>query len=250
MSVAPPEWWVAIQDEPTGPYGLEYLRSAIQSGRIPSTHLACPVGAQTWRPIVEWPPLFGDPAPPATLKKAFHWAGEDVWEPRVLLVIAWYFLAVNPFLWLVAITFSFIGPSPFHSGTAASVVYGLSRAGFLLASLFAMAGNALGGWKLRREDRTGMWWIFGAVGLDWVIGGLSFVMSLVIEALTPPESYTPAWVTYSNSAFHTGVLLTIAGLSLLSGGMQLMSVLWLWLRPPGHTSLLRTESQDHHATPV
>lgn len=244
------EWWVVIDQEPTGPYTQSYVRSAWRSGRIQSTDLACPVGTTHWRRLADWPQFAKSPVPPATQSDALRLQSEAVWEERILKAIGSYYLIINPILWLIFIGFGSFGPRPFRAGTAAAICQWLLDGLFDLASLSALAWMTLGGWKLRQHEAIGVRWITRSVFASWILDVVGMVIQFWIERSAPPDSFTTDWHTFHGSALGNAVTLVLLATCVSAWTAQMMSLLWLWLRPPAAAAHLPVERENHHAASV
>lgn len=51
------QWWIALANEPRGPYGVACLRMLADSGKISVATLACPIDGVGWKPLSSFPEL-------------------------------------------------------------------------------------------------------------------------------------------------------------------------------------------------
>ncbi|HET6423256.1 MAG TPA: GYF domain-containing protein [Planctomycetaceae bacterium] len=250
MSTTAIEWWVVIDQEPTGPYTQAYLQSALRSGRLSATQLACPVGTSHWRTLADWPQLRQGPTPPTRPQTEMSLDAETVGEVRIQRAILWFYLIANPALWALFIVLGSLSPDTYRAGTSAAILSWLVNAGFNLASLLALAGATFGGWRLRQRCADGVPWIMGSTITNWIITGVTVGLQLGIDWSTAPELETADSRAFHASAFGISVSLVVWGSCLLAWLAQMMSLLWLWLRPPALPHLIPAQTENNGASSV
>jgi uncharacterized RDD family membrane protein YckC len=51
------QWWLGENGQVKGPYGEPFICVSLKTGKLRPETLACPVGAQEWRTVADWPEL-------------------------------------------------------------------------------------------------------------------------------------------------------------------------------------------------
>jgi len=188
------QWWVAADNEPTGPFNEAYVIASIRSGVIVADQLIRPVGANTWRPVSAWPqmrdyipqqPAAAPVAPPITAAQAVGAITPTVDWIRLGVI---YGLFVNPLMWCQTVTGvwcggAYLSPEAASYGTAIVIVtFGL------LASCALTVMWFIGGWWLRSRMQRGLWAMLAAAIATnvYVIVSIIAVVSLVIAASDQP----------------------------------------------------------------
>jgi hypothetical protein len=135
------KWWVAIDGAAKGPFDATYIITAVKSGLILPTALACLVGGQEWRPLSDWAEFEAIAvAVPPPLPAALPGHPLDVRLPlltnpalpKMANWISIYCIAVTPILWafnnlsgMTYFDFGVVGPLVSTALTVFLIVGGL-----------------------------------------------------------------------------------------------------------------------------
>lgn len=103
-------WWLSTTGKAEGPYTESYIIAGLKTNTIAANAHACPVGAQEWKAVIQWP-AFADavvpvatgtpPVPPQGTATAYD---SMLTNPRLPPMANWicvYTLLVSPLLWCI-----------------------------------------------------------------------------------------------------------------------------------------------------
>jgi hypothetical protein len=135
------KWWIANRGVADGPYSEMYIVTALKMHLIQPTTLACPVGAQQWKPVSDCPEFaeiaaaVPPPFPPALPGHPLDVRLPLVTNPALPKMANWisvYCIAVTPILWafnnlsgMTYFDFGVLGPLVSTAMTALLIVGGL-----------------------------------------------------------------------------------------------------------------------------
>lgn len=224
------KWWVASDNQPTGPFNEAYVTASIRSGVIATDQLICPVGANAWRPACAWPQMQDHipqrAAAPPVARPINSPLPVTVATPPVdwvrLGVI--YGLLVNPMTWCLAITVACSGRS-LLSREAPNDGIGAVIDGF---QLLAYSGLAvmwfIGGWWLRCNLKRGFWTVLAAgVATNlYVVTVIIGIGSFVIDTTDPPS--------HQNSDVQNALAVLQSAIGLLEYAFTNVLVAMLWMK--------------------
>lgn len=103
------QWWISTEGTAQGPYTEGYVIAALATRTIPASALACPVGAQGWKRVCEWPEFAGaaldlrqtDSATPSPVATGTGMSAPVLTNPLLPPMANWicvYAIAVAPLL--------------------------------------------------------------------------------------------------------------------------------------------------------
>src|ERR1700722_11092877 len=102
------KWWIANRGLADGPFNETYVVTALKMHLIQPTTLACPVGAQQWKPVSDCPEFaeiaaaVPPPLPPALPGHPLDVCLPLLTNPALPKMANWisiYCIAVTPILW-------------------------------------------------------------------------------------------------------------------------------------------------------
>jgi hypothetical protein len=216
------KWWVADGGVAEGPFGAAYIITAMKTGLIGPTTLACPVGAQQWRSVSDCPEFAGIAAavpPPLPPPLPGHAAQVHqpplVTNPLLPSMANWiciYCIAISPVLWAFN---NLSGMTFFDFGVLGPLV----STGITVLLL-------VGGLRLRDLRLSGRKTIKIAFWIDMGIFALSLVLVLLSASSGSGASGAPSQPQNANPEVSPfAVLARLINFS--AYGFELIGLIWL-----------------------
>ncbi len=193
------QWWVAVQDKPTGPYSTGYVFASLRSGLILPDQLLCSLIADEWRAAKDWP-QFNSHKPTAMWSQVSTNAesnsaavvqatvlGELISPQRLIQALVVYGLMVNPVLWFTGIITGCGAGTNFADGTdaqSAEFLWHLAERVFNLVPMILWVCAAL---CLNASHRRGFWLAIAAYGSEWLLG-LAMIGAMIVMFAAFPDA--------------------------------------------------------------
>lgn len=227
-----PQWWLAVDGEPRGPYSEAYVRTALESGKLPDDALLCPVGEKSWRPLVECAE-FADGLKPSAQGEDGTKATASGWShlPMMGRVLCVYAIGVYP--GLTALSFLLLCAGGTYAAElppdalirdwaimldALSIVVDAA-----IATLFVFAGL-----QFRKLRRSGLSLLQAALAASLAWSILCMAIMVVWEALVTLAYPDIELETLSTPVWLLWAALAVTYLAVLA--FEAAALLWLFLR--------------------
>ncbi|AMV19564.1 hypothetical protein [Planctomyces sp. SH-PL14] len=224
-----PQWWLAVDGRPTGPYSKAYVLASLVGGTVRTDQRVASTAGGDWRPLGAWP-AFQDAArkyPPPFLPVSISPTKLD----RILQsTVAWFFLVGDPLLLIWKGVVGMMYPWAYLEAAPQRSFEMTVTTLIVFAHVGLCAAGWLGGLRLLQGSRDAVYWLSAVIGLSWFLAISTTLVGEFLAALSDTAMRNPGQATFEAS----GLGMTVLGITLLLGlitvTVHVVGGIWLWTR--------------------